>query len=49
MHLIFHNFHQEPELATVIAKLLINKGADLQVKNRNGLTVLSCAITSGNI
>ena len=29
MHLIFHNFHTEPELATVVAKLLIKKGADL--------------------
>ena len=29
MHLVFHNFQQEPELATVVAKLLIRKGADL--------------------
>ena len=43
MHLVFHHFGQAPELATVVAKLLIRRGADLHARNKAELGVLHCA------
>ena len=44
MHLVFHHFAQAPDLATVVAKLLIRRGANLHAKNKAELGVLHCAV-----
>ena len=49
MHLVFHHFSQAPELATVVAKLLIRKGANLHAKNKAELGLLHCAVQMGNV
>ena len=33
LHLVFLNFSKAPEMATVLAKLLIRSGADLHCRN----------------
>jgi ankyrin repeat protein len=44
LHLVFMNFNQNPELATLVAKILIKKGANLRAKNKNELGLLHAAV-----
>jgi hypothetical protein len=44
MHLVFMNFNQDPEIAALVAKILIKKGANLRAKNKNELGLLHVAV-----
>ena len=49
MHLVFHNFQNDEELATTVAKQLIKKGANLNAKNKADLGLLHQAVQQGNL
>ena len=44
LHLVFLNFSKDPEMGTVLARLLIRSGADLKSKNQHGLGLLHLAV-----
>ena len=49
MHLVFHNFQVDEEMATIVAKLLIKKGANLNARNKADLGLLHQAVQQGNL
>jgi ankyrin repeat protein len=44
LHLVFINFNANPELATLVAKMLIKKGANLKAKNNSLLGLLHVSV-----
>ena len=49
MHLVFNNFSNDEELASVVGKLLIRNGANLNAKNKSDLGLLHQAVQHGNV
>jgi ankyrin repeat protein len=43
------NFNQDPEMAVLVAKILIKKGANLRAKNKNELGLLHVAVQAGTL
>lgn len=49
LHLVFLNFQKSPEMATVLAKLLIKRGADLHCRNQHELGLLHLVVQTNNM
>ena len=47
MHYLFSNFYIQPEICTEIAKQLIKRGININLKNKNGYSPLHIAIIGG--